>query len=311
MKRIVAVLAIVLVAAVSCVVPAALTHAQAPTKPDLIEVLDISGEINEGLANSIAAQVEKINETPKVKGVLLVVNSPGGGASASAVIYQEISKIKVPVVGFCEYYCASGGAYVLMAPSVKYIAVRDDSIGGSIGVIMTNTRFHRLLDWAKIDNDTFKSGALKDAGNPTREMSQADRVYLQSIIDGLASKFYRIVVKARPKVNLAEIKTAKIFLGEDIVKVGLADAVMEREGALKKLKELAGSKNAFTRDELRKITKDAHEASQQSIGGGSSNKPQMGPLDRGMQHIDTIMELLAEIRAGQSTKVEYRMPILF
>lgn len=307
MKRLMVGIAVLLVAAVSCVVPLGIAQAQAPQKPDLIEVIEITGEINAYMAGAVAAAVEKVNETPKVKGVLLVVNSPGGGASASAVIYQELSKLKVPVVGFCEYYCASGGVYVLMAPSVKYIAVRDESIGGSVGVIMTNTRFNRLLDKLKIDNTTFKSGALKDSGNPTRDMADADREYLQSIIDTLAAKFYGVVTKARPKAKMSEIKSARIFIGEDIVRVGLADSVMDRDAAVKKLKELTGSKNAFTRDELKRITKDASEAA------GMSTRPIVptGPLERGLAHLDTVMEVLAEVRAGQSTKVEYRMPIQF
>lgn len=306
MKRVLAALA---VAAAALAVPFACS-AQAPAKPDIIEVLEVSGEINSFMAKTVADAVEKINETPKIKGVLLVVNSPGGGASASAVLYQEISKIKVPVVAYCEYYCASGGAYVMMAPSVKYIAVRDDSIGGSIGVIAQMQRFNRLLDWAKIDSETFKSGALKDAGSATREMTKEDREYWQSIIDTLAQKFYGVVVKARPKVNLAEIKTAKIFIGDQIVKVGLADAVMSRDDAVKKTKDLSGAKNSFTREELRKITKDASEAASMSMPV-KRGAPEASVLERGMAHIDTVMETIAEIRRGEAVRVEYRMPVLF
>lgn len=298
MKRLLAVLFAAFIA-----VPAL---AQAPAKPDIIEVIEINGEISQHTAAGIAAAVEKINETPKIKAVILAVNSPGGGASASAVIYQELSKIKVPVVGYCQYLCASGGAYALMAPSVKFVAVRDDSIGGSIGVIMTATRFHRLLDWAKIDNDTFKSGALKDSGNPTREMNAADRVYFQKIIDQLAEKFYDVVVKARKPnpAQLAEIKTASIFIGQDNVRVGLADAVMTWDEVVAKAKELSKSKSAFTRDELRKLTKDASEA--------ASMRPIIPTASDGwLGHADKVMELLSEIRAGESVKFAYRMPYQF
>lgn len=279
--------------------------AQAPAKPDIIEVIEINGEIHAGMVAQVATAVEKVNETPKIKAVLVTVNSPGGGASASAVLYQELAKIKVPVVGYCEYVCASGGVYALMSPSVKYVAVRDDSIGGSIGVIMHLTRFNRLLDWAKIDNETFKSGPLKDAGNPTRASEEAERKYLQGIVDQLANKFYGVVQKSRPKVNLAEIKSAAIFIGPEIVRVGLADAVMTRDQAIAKAKELSGSKSAFTRDELRKLTKDASEA--------AAMRPIIPTAsERGwLEHASTLMDLLAELRAGESVKFMYRMPYQF
>jgi len=60
-------------------------------KPDLLEIIEMTGEIHEGSARAIAEQVEAINETPKVKAVLLVVDSPGGGVMPSAVIYEAES----------------------------------------------------------------------------------------------------------------------------------------------------------------------------------------------------------------------------
>ena len=292
--------------AVAFLLVAGNAFAQAPAKPDIIEILELNGEITSGAANLVAMQVEKINDNPKIRAVVLVVNSPGGGASSSAVLYQEVSKIKVPVVAFCEYMCASGGAYAVMSPAVKYIGVRDDTIGGSIGVVAQMTRFNRLLDWAKIDNETFKSGSLKDTGNPTRDMTDADRKYFQSIIDELAAKFYHVVGKARPKITpeqWVEIKSAKIFIGPHIVSMGLADAVMTREQAVIKAKELSGSKTAYTREELRKITRDASEA--------ASMRPDEGWLPRAMKHLDTAMEIVAEMRAGESMRFAYVMPYKF
>src|SRR5581483_9148989 len=94
---------------------------------------------------------------------------------------------------------ASGGEYALMSPSVKYIAVSDDAVSGSIGVRATLTRYYRLLDWAKIDVENYKSGELKDDGNPTRAPTAAERQRIQAEIDKLALKFYSVVAKARPR----------------------------------------------------------------------------------------------------------------
>ena len=102
--------------------------ARAADRPDILEVMSIDGVIDDGMAARITKQVEEINDNPRVKGVLLVVDSPGGGVLASSVIYEELAKLKVPVVGWCNNICASGGMYVLMSPAVKYIGVRTTTI---------------------------------------------------------------------------------------------------------------------------------------------------------------------------------------
>lgn len=286
-------------------------RAQVPNKPDLVEVIEIGGPITEATASWIKDQVEKVGDNPKVKAVLLAVNSPGGSVSPTSVIYHELAKIKVPVVGLCEYLCASGGAYVLMSPSVKFIAVRPDTIGGSIGVIWQHTRFHRLLDWAKIDNEAFKSGVLKDSGNPTRDLTGDDRKYMQGIVDELAQRFYEVVTKARPKLTaeqVAQLKSARIFIGDKIVAAGLADAVMNgRPEAVAKAKELSGSKLIFTREEIKKMSKAADDHSGGGVYGSEPPRPRMGwEADLGF-----LVDTLREVRQGSSDRVEYRMPYQF
>lgn len=280
-------------------------RAQAPAKPDILDIIEIRTVITEATATFVRGQVEKVNENPKVKAVLLVVDTPGGSASASDVLYHELAKIKVPVVGFCEYTCASGGVYALMAPSVKYIGVRPETWGGSVGVVGTMTRYNRLLEWAKIDTTTFKSGEFKDTGNPTRAITERDQKYFQDIVDQLAGRFYEIVQKARPKADMAELKTAKVFIGDRIVKVGLADAVMSRSEAEAKAKALSGSKLIFTRDEIRKMSKEAAGDSHQF-----GYKPVAPPIDfqRSWEgNLSVLVDVLQEIRSGESIRFEYRM----
>lgn len=276
-------------------------------KPDILEVITVDSVISSFTASALRTQVEKINDQPKIKAVLLVIDTPGGGASASAVAREEIAKIKVPVVAYCEYMCASGGVYILTAPSVKYVAVRGDTIGGSVGVVWLHTRFHRLLDWAKIDNETFKSGPLKDSGNPTREMTGDDRKYMQSIVDELAERFYDVVQASRPKADMAELKTAKIFIGKNIVRVGLADSVMSRDDVEKKAKELSGSKLIFTREEIRKMSKAADSGPHHEMPVRRG-----GPAARGWEaDLSTLVDLLQEVRSGETHRVEMRLPYQF
>jgi protease IV len=276
----------------------------AADKPDILEVISAEGVVDDGMAQSITKRVEEINDNKRVKAVLLVVDSPGGGVLASAVIYEELSKLKVPVVGFCQNLCASGGMYILMAPPVKYIGVRTATISGSIGVIMHISRYNRLLDWARIDSETYKSGSLKDSGNPTRPIQPGEADDLQGTVTELADSFYALVAKSRGSKITAEhwkeIKTAKIFFGESGVKVGLVDQVMSREDAEKKAKELSGSKLVFTRDEIKKLSKDGDDHS--SYEAPPAKTPSM------FGDVPFLIETLKEIHSGSNVTIEYRMP---
>lgn len=275
-------------------------------KPDIVEVIEVRGVINDSTAEDITRQVEKIADNAKVKAVLLQLDTPGGGVLASAVIYEELAKLKVPVVVWCQNLCASGGMYIAMAPTVKHVAIRTETIAGSVGVIMTVTRFNRLLDFLKVDNTTYKSGKLKDAGNATRPSTPEDEAYLQSMIDTMAGKFFALVAKSRgakiSPASWAEIKTAKIFVGEEAVKVGLVDAVMTKEQVLAKTKELSGSKNIFTRDELKKMSTQANE---------SASYQTPGKLPSMFGDLPFLVDTVKEIRAGEVVKFEYRMPYTF
>src|SRR5687768_11915953 len=66
-------------------------RAATPAKPAIVEVVEISGGIGDHTATSMAKMVETVNENPRVKAIVLIVNSPGGGAVASAAAYEELS----------------------------------------------------------------------------------------------------------------------------------------------------------------------------------------------------------------------------
>lgn len=273
-------------------------------KPDIVEVVEINGEIHAGAAANIAQIVDNINDNAKVKAVVLVLDTPGGSVTASSAIYEDLSRLKVPVIVWCLSLCASGGVYAAMSPSVKWIAVRSETIGGSVGVVMSSMRFHRLLAWAKIDPKTYRSGHLKDAGNPTRPIEEAEDKYLQELIDALAQKFYAIVGKSRKITAWEEVKTAKIFIGQDIVRVGLADAVMSKAQVIAKAKELSGSKTIFTREELKKMSSAAH-------GGDSSYSLPLPQPSHGFGDVPWLIETAKEVMGGQSVKFAYRLPYSF
>lgn len=270
--------------------------------PDIVEIIEISGEINDSTANDVRDKVEQVATNKKVKSVVLVIDSPGGGVLPTSVIYEELSKIKVPVVAYCHYMCASGGVFAMMAPSVKYIGIRQDTITGSVGVIMQTTNYKRLLDKVGVDVQTYKSGALKDAGSGARDQTPQDIEYLQGIVNQLAGRFYAVVGKSRKITNWPAVKSARIFIGEDAVKIGLVDGILSKEQAIAKAKQLSGSKVIYTRDEMKKISKMADNAPSYST-----------PIRTNVyeQGLGLLIQQAQEIRRVEEVSFSYRMPLHF
>lgn len=211
---------------------------------DVLEVISLDGVIDDTTATDMRVTVDRINKDANIKAVLLTVDSPGGGAYASAVVYDELSRINVPVFAYCEAVCASGAVYAIMAPSVKFIALGQQSLIGSVGVIRA-VRRQDVPEGVEI----YKSGKFKQAGSVSPAIpGEVD--YLQRIIDEAASTFYGVVAKARgPKINAdgwVHIKNAEVFFGVYGVRIGLADAVMTREQALIAAADMAHSESIVT-----------------------------------------------------------------
>ena len=268
--------------------------------PDILEVVEI-GAINEGAAAQLITSLEAIQLNPRAKAILLMIDSPGGGVLATKTMYDTISKIRLPVTAWCDNRCASGGLYVAMAPNIKWVGARDITITGSMGVVAQNIRFSRLLEWAKVDLEVYRSGPLKDAGNPMRGSTEAERAYLQALVDTLAQQFYGDVRKARPKMeegDFQRLKDARIILGNEAKRIGLIDAVASKDEAVKKAKELSGSSSIYTRDELKKMAKAAEEPRSYRYESVPS------PFEQSLQ-------LLHEVLAGEQVRFLYLMPYRF
>jgi signal peptide peptidase SppA len=276
----------------------------APNSPDILEIMDITDVINDKSAEKVADKVKDINQNKRIRAVLLTVNSPGGGVVASSNINEELSKLRVPVVAWCNSECASGGMYVLMNKSVKFIGVRKETIAGSIGVVMSMTKYNRLMDWARLDNEVYKSAPLKDAGNPGRETTDADRAYFQSIINSLAADFYGIIKDSRGDkiTDWDAVKSARIFFGQEAVKVGLVDGVITYEEAERKAKELSGSKAIYTREEMKKMAKVAGDDSGGYLHYSAPELP---------MNLDGLLSTLHDIQLGETVRFEYLAPYHF
>ncbi|HFE9852312.1 signal peptide peptidase SppA [Enterococcus faecalis] len=185
-------------------------------------------------------QLKMIQEDKTVKGVLLEVNSPGGGVYESAEIAKEMAKIKkqkIPIYTAFKDTAASGGYYI-SAGSDKLFAT-EETTTGSIGVIVHGLNYSGLLEKLGITDATYKSGALKDMGSPQHKPSEEENKVIQEYVLSAYNRFVNVVAKGRHMdVNtVKELADGRIYDGNQAVKNGLVDQIGYPEDALQALKK--------------------------------------------------------------------------
>jgi protease-4 len=208
-----------------------------------VGVVDLEGIILS--ADRFREMLGRFREAGNVKAVVVRVNSPGGGVAASQELYSEIRRFRKetgkPVVVSMEAVAASGGYYAAVASD--HIVANPGTITGSIGVIMQWMNYADLLEWAKLRTVTLKSGALKDAGNPSRPITDEERQYFEELIQKLRMQFQSAVAegrKGRLKPGALErMSDGRVVTGEEALALGLVDEVGDYRDAVDRAARLA------------------------------------------------------------------------
>jgi len=200
-----------------------------------IAVVDLDGVIFS--PKQIVPQLKKFADDDSIKAIVIHVNSPGGGVAASEEIYREVKRIrdekKKRIVASIETVGASGAYYVASATDKIY--ADKGSVVGSIGVIAEWVNYGELLRWAKLNPITMKAGEFKDTGSPTREMTPAEREYMQGLIDNMHTQFIQAVAAGRrtKEEDIRSIANGKVWTGEQALGLKLVDQLTDFEGAVK------------------------------------------------------------------------------
>ncbi|WP_301108450.1 signal peptide peptidase SppA [Sporosarcina sp.] len=172
-------------------------------------------------------QLSQLNEDPSVKGIVLSVNSPGGGVLESSDIYDAFIEMQeskdIPIYVAMGGMAASGGYYI-SAPAEK-IFVHPETLTGSIGVIMQSINYGKLAEKYGVDFPTIKSGPYKDMMSPTREMKPEERKMLQEMIDDSYNRFVDIIAKGRgmDEKDVRKVADGRVMNGRQAIEAGLAD----------------------------------------------------------------------------------------
>ncbi len=194
---------------------------------DSIGVIDIDGVILD--ADKVDSQLRKFGDDDSVKAIILHINSPGGGAAASQEIYHEVLRVRheknKKIVASVESVGASGAYYI--ASACDKIYANDASVVGSIGVIMEWTNYGDLMRWAKLKSVVIHAGELKDAGDPTHDMTPQEAAYFQSLVDNMYTQFVQDVADGRHTTadKIRPLATGQVWTGQQSLPLGLIDKI--------------------------------------------------------------------------------------
>ena len=222
---------------------AALRHLTGGTGPfagPRVGVVRVEGMIAD--ISKTTAWMDTLRDEPSVRGVLLRVDSPGGGVAASQELLDAVRRMArvKPVVVSMGTVAASGGYYISLG-ATRVIA-NPATLTGSIGVKMELPNVQGLMDKLGLARQTLVSGDMKDAGSPFREMTPQEREYLQSIVMDMYDQFVTEVANSRnlPVEKVRAVADGRALTGRQAHELGLVDALGGMDVAQTDLQQLCG-----------------------------------------------------------------------
>ena len=214
-----------------------------------LQKIELTGPIMD--ATKILEDIQKAKDDKNIKGILFVVDSPGGSVAPSVELAYAIKELKEvkPVVVYASGVIASGSYYASIWGN-KIIA-NPGSMVGSIGVIMQGVNTKELMDKIGISTQTVKAGKYKESGTPTRKWFDYEEKQLQDVINDTYNMFISDVASARnlDVKNHTIFADAKIFTSKQAKEVGLVDEVATLSYAQNSLITLAKIDNPVWKKE--------------------------------------------------------------
>ncbi|MGJ7912837.1 signal peptide peptidase SppA [Neobacillus sp. LXY-1] len=186
-------------------------------------------------------KLNHIKEDDTIKGIIIRVNSPGGGVVESAEIHAKLAKIqkdtKKPVYISMGSMAASGGYYISTA--AKKIYASPETLTGSLGVIMEGINYKGLADKYGVNFVTIKSGKYKDIMSPTREMTDEERQILQRMIDNSYEGFVKVISDGRhmSTADVKKIADGRIYDGRQALELKLIDGFGYLDDVINEMKK--------------------------------------------------------------------------
>jgi protease-4 len=224
---------------------------------DKIALIDVTGVLSnapkrqlfgtgEHPVSLLLEQLNKARNDRAVKAVVLRINSPGGGVTASELMHDEITHFKrsgKPVIAVLMDVAASGGYYIACA--CDEIMAQPSTVTGSIGVIMQLFDVSGTMEIVGVHADAVTSGAFKDAGSPFRSMRPEERDIFQTIVNDMYDRFIEVVDRGRPDLDETTVRTlgdGRVYSAKQALDAGLIDRIGTLREAVELAKQRAGVK---------------------------------------------------------------------
>jgi signal peptide peptidase SppA len=209
-------------------------EAEQPWVADGVAYIPVGGAIGKNLrpfdrgtgavdVGDIERELTQFEEDPRVRGIILMMDSPGGMVTGTPELAAVIQKVQKPIYAFSDGMIASG-AYWIAASTDGIFTTMSASVG-SIGVFLPWVDQTKAFEAKGLKVELIKAGKLKGMGFPGTALSDDQRAHLQERVDQIYGMFQAHVTATRPGVEEASMQ-GQTFLAHDSVKRGLVDAVV-------------------------------------------------------------------------------------
>jgi len=188
-----------------------------------VGVIEVLGPISE--VQETVEQIRGFARREDLKAIVVRIDSPGGSVAPSQEVYRALryASGKKPVVASMGTVAASGGFWIGLG--ADWILAEPGSIVGSIGVISQLPDLRGIADRVDFRLRTFKSGPVKDLGNPLRELTERDREVLQGLVDDLYDQFVTLTSERRglDRAQVLTLADGQVMSGRRALDEGLVD----------------------------------------------------------------------------------------
>ena len=210
-----------------------------------VAIVEIHGVIgNHVKIPEFSRLIDSVAGNQRLKALLLDIDSPGGSATGSEVLYRAIQRVaeEKPVYAYVRGMGASGGYYLACAASKVYAL--PTALVGSIGVIYLRPVLEQLLSKVGVDFSVYKSGEFKDMTGFWRSPTDRESEKFQELINEIFDNFVAVVAEGRSldETKVREIATGEIMTAQKGIGQGLVDEIGDFKDALEAAAEAGGCK---------------------------------------------------------------------
>lgn len=238
-----------------------------------IAIIDVDGILVDRNATALLSASENpvalfrekcaaVTNDERVKAVVLRINSPGGGATATDIMAREIERLretrKIPIVA-CVMDVGTGGAYYL-ASQCDHIIAHPTSLVGGVGIILNVYNLEDTMGQFNILSTPIKSGEKIDAGTPERPIASGELEMLQQIADSFHQRFIGQIIRRRPdlQTNRDLWTDGEVFAGSNAAEVHLVDQIGYIDEAIAEAKRRADRKDDWAVQMYRRTDNHAY-----------------------------------------------------